>query len=102
MIVRPALRKMQGYSHFERLRVKARLTADTKKKDPRRIFNRATLTRGADGVYEVTPAKNQSSGLFGPIQRSNCFVVLPEGPGDYHAGDMLDCVVLDVPEEIVL
>ena len=102
MIIRPALRKMQGYSHFERLRVKARLTADTKKKDPRRIFNRATLTRGADGVYEVTPAKNQSSGLFGPIQRSNCFVVLPEGPGDYHAGDMLDCVVLDVPEEIVL
>ena len=102
MIVRPALRKMQGYSHFERLRVKARLTADTKKKDPRRIFNRATLTRGADGVYEATPAKNQSSGLFGPIQRSNCFVVLPEGPGDYHAGDMLDCVVLDVPEEIVL
>lgn len=102
MIIRPALRKMQGYSHFERLRVKARLTADTKKKDPRRIFNRATLTRGTDGVYEVTPAKNQSSGLFGPIQRSNCFVVLPEGPGDYHVGDMLDCVVLDVPEEIVL
>ena len=102
MIIRPALRKMQGYSHFERPHVKARLTAPTKKKDPRRIFNRATLTKGEDGAYEVTPAKNQSSGLFGPIQRSNCFVVLPEGPGEYAAGDIMDCVVLDIPEEVLL
>ena len=102
MIVRPALRKMQGYSHFERPHVKAALTAGTRKKDPRRIFNRATLTKNADGAYQVTPAKNQSSGLFGPIQRANCFVVLPEGPGEYHAGDTMDCVLLDIPEEVLL
>ncbi len=102
MIIRPALRKMQGYSHFERPHVKARLTAPTKKKDPRRIFNRATLTKAPDGTYEVTLAKNQSSGLFGPIQRSNCFIILPEGPGAYAAGDIMDCVLLDIPEEVVL
>lgn len=102
MIVRPALRKMQGYSHFERAHVKARLVGDTKKKDMRRIFNRATLSKAADGAYEVTPAKNQSSGLFGPIQRSNCFVVLPEGKGEYHTGDLMDCVLLDIPEEVLL
>ena len=103
MIIRPALRKMQGYSHFERPRVQARLTTSAKKRDPRRIFNRATLTIGADGVYEVTPAKNQSSGLFGPIQRSNCFILLPEGPAtDYQAGDIVECVLLDIPEEVVL
>lgn len=101
MIIRPALRKMQGYSHFERPHVKARLTRDTKKKDPRRIFNRATLAKDDDG-YLVTPAKNQSSGLFGPIQRANCFVILPEGPGEYHEGDAMDCVMLDIPEEVLL
>ena len=102
MIIRPALRKMQGYSHFERPHVQARLTTASKKKDPRRIFNRGTLTKDATGTYEVTLAKNQSSGLFGPIQRSNCFIIFPEGPSDYQSGDVLDCVLLDIPEEVVL
>ena len=102
MIIRPALRKMQGYSHFERPHVRAKLTGDTKKKDPRRIFNRATLSKDDDGNYLVTPAKNQSSGLFGPIQKANCFVILPEGAHEYHAGDALDCVMLDIPEEVLL
>lgn len=101
MIIRPALRKMQGYSHFERPIVKARLAVDTKKKDPRRFFLRATLTKDADG-YVVTPAKNQSSGLFGPIQRSNCMAVMPEGVGSRSAGSLIDCVLLDVPEEVLL
>ncbi len=102
MIIRPALRKMQGYSHFERPHVQAKLASATKKKDPRRVFNRGTLTKDADGMYLVTPAKNQSSGLFGPIQRSNCFIVLPEGPNTYQEGDIMDCVLLDIPEEVVL
>ncbi|MBO7701953.1 MAG: molybdopterin molybdenumtransferase MoeA, partial [Eggerthellaceae bacterium] len=102
MIVRPALRKMQGYSHFERPTVKARLTEQQKKKDPRRIFNRATLSKD-DAGYLVTPAKNQSSGLFGPIQKSNCFIVLPEGEARlYEVGETVDCVLLDIPEEVLL
>ena len=102
MIIRPALRKMQGYSHFERPYLQARLACDAKKKDTRRIFNRATISKDVDGAYVVTPAKNQSSGLFGPIQRSNCFLVLPEGVGSYAAGELVDCVLLDVPEEVLL
>ncbi len=102
MIIRPALRKMQGYSHFTRPEVIAKLTVSQKKKDPRRIFNRATLSKDSNGAYLVTPAKNQSSGLFGPIQRANCFVVLPEGIGQYAEGDSLKCVLLDIPEEVLL
>ena len=101
MIIRPALRKMQGYSHFELPHVRARLVGSTKKRDPRRIFNRATLSKD-DAGYLVTPAKNQSSGLFGPIQRANCFVVLPEGTGQYNENDLLDCILLDIPEEVLL
>ncbi|WP_080800073.1 molybdopterin molybdotransferase MoeA [Arabiibacter massiliensis] len=102
MIVRPALRKMQGFSRFERPVVKARLAHDAKKKDPRRIFLRSTLSKDADGAYVATPAKNQSSGLFGPIQRSNCMVVLPEGLESRTAGSLVECVLLDVNEEVVL
>ena len=102
MIVRPALRKMQGYSHYERPHVKARLVGEQKKKDPRRIFNRATLSKDEEG-YLVTPAKNQSSGLFGPIQKANCFVVLPEGESRmFEDGEIVDCVMLDIPEEVLL
>ena len=101
MIIRPALRKMQGYSHFAHPMVKARLAVDTKKKDPRRFFLRATLAKDEKG-YTVTPAKNQSSGLFGPIQRSNCMAIMPEGVGMRAAGTIVDCVLLDIPEEVLL
>ena len=55
-----------------------------------------------EGGYIVEPAKNQSSGLFGVIQRSNCMAVLPEGQGGRSAGDLVECVLLDVAEETVI
>lgn len=102
MLIRPALRTMQGYRFMDHPVVKARLTRDEKNRDPRRIFLRATLTRGADGTYEATPAKNQSSGLFGPIQKTNCMAIMPEGTEPQPAGSIVDCILLDVPEEVCL
>ena len=60
------------------------------------------MTKDAEGNYLVTPAKNQSSGLFGVIQRSNCFAVLPEGARQYTAGELVECILLDVNEEVSL
>ena len=96
MIIRPALRKMQGYRHFTRPVVKAKLSRDVKKNDPRRIFLRSTLYKDDAGEYVVAPAKNQSSGLFGVIQRSNCMAIMPEGLESRTAGSLIDCVLLDV------
>ena len=101
LLIRPALRKMQGYTHLERPIIKARLSKDVKKKDPRRILMRSTLVREGDH-YVVTPAKNQNSGLFGPIQRSNCLAFMPEGLESKKAGDEIDCMLLDVSEEVSL
>lgn len=101
MLIRPALRKMQGYAAFEHPSVMAKLFVDFKKKDARCILLRSTLERTDEG-YVVTPAKNQSSGLFGVIQRSNCMAVMPEGTYVKHAGDEVKCVLLDIPEEVVL
>lgn len=102
MIIRPALRKMQGFTHFERPSVMAQLSRDVKKKDPRRIFLRGTLYKNDEGAYVVAPAKNQSSGLFGVIQRSNCMAILPEGLDSRTAGSPVQCVLLDVNEEVSL
>lgn len=102
MLIRPALRKMQGYSHYEFPTVIAKVATDIKKKDPRRIYTRAILTKNDQGELVATPAKNQSSGLFGPLQKSNCVIVLPEGLESKVAGDEVTCVLLDVSEETVI
>ena len=102
MLIRPALRKMQGYTNLARPRVMARLSRDAKKKDPRRIYLRATLTKDADGAYVVEPAKNQSSGLFGVIQRSNCLAIMPEGFEGRTAGSEIECILLDVSEDVAI
>ncbi len=102
LIIRPALRKMQGYCLFEHPRVTAQLSKDVKKKDPRRIFLRSSYERTEDGTYIVTPAKNQSSGLFGVIQRSNCLAIMPEGLEPKKIGDEIECILLDIPEEAII
>lgn len=103
MLIRPALRVMQGYTHLEHPTLEAVLTEDVKKRDPRRILLRSTLTKYPAGEgYLVTPAKNQSSGLFSVIQRSNCMAVMPEGLESKSKGDTIECILLDVPEEIEL
>lgn len=101
MILRPALRKMQGYTHFDYSKVQARLASSSSKKDPRRIYLRAILTKDETG-YVVEPARNQSSGLFGVIQHTNCLAIMPEGLESKQAGDMVECLLLDVPEELNL
>ena len=102
LIIRAGLLKMQGRTAFEHPTIVAKLTCDKKKKDPRRLFMRATLSHGESGELLVTPAKNQSSGLFGPIQKTNCMAVLPEGAQDAHAGDEISCVLLDIAEGTVI
>lgn len=105
MLVRPALRKMQGYATLDRPRVWARLSRDMKKKDFRRIYLRSTLERLDDGSLQVRPAKSQSSGLFSPFQSGNCLAILPEGvPASkkVEAGTLVECLLLDVDEGVVI
>ncbi len=102
MLIRPALRKMQGYTCFERPSVMAKLARDAKKRDPRRIFLRSTLSKNESGEYVVEPARNQSSGLFGPLQKSNCMVVLPEGLEGRTEGSLVRGILLDGNEEVCL
>jgi molybdopterin molybdotransferase len=78
LYVRLAMRAMQGYTQLDRPTVKARITCDIRKKDPRVFLERAVLSRASDGGFEVVTLKNQSSALFGALQRCNCFAVIPK------------------------
>ena len=86
VLIRQALRKMQGYSSVGRPLVKARLVGDRKKRDPRRIYLRASLSRNEEGALCVVLA------------------ILPEGTDQNPVpdGTLIDCLLLDVEEGTVL
>jgi molybdopterin molybdotransferase len=103
LLVRPALRKMQGYSHLDRVHVQAKLARDVRAShDSRMNLVRAIIELDDAGERIVTPFKNQGSSLFGPLQRSNAIVVFPRGDVAHAAGEPVDCLILDIPEEVVL
>lgn len=102
IFVRPALRLLQGYTAIDHPSVTAKLSAETKKKDARLFFNRGFLSKDDQGEYIVRMCKNQSSGLYGSLQESDCLVILPEGAGTIAAGTPVTCVLNRVDEEVVL
>ncbi len=98
IFVRPALRRMQGFSALARPVTMARLSHDVKKKQDRRYYLRGRCSAASDGGYEAALSGSQSSALLTAAHRGNCFVVLPEGDGVFPAGTQVDCVRLDMEE----
>ncbi len=103
VLLRPALRRMQGYTHLKRPVTRARLTTDTEKPDHRRFYVRARLEHDIESnEYSVTPEKNQSSALLGALQNANCLVVLPEGLTGSVKDEIVACLRLDINEGVVI
>ncbi|MDR1185120.1 MAG: molybdopterin molybdotransferase MoeA [Coriobacteriales bacterium] len=102
ILIRPALRKMQGITKLDRPLTQAILKKNVKKKDEtRRLYLRAQLEMDTDGLYRVTPEPNQSSALLGTLNRSNCLLTIPEGSGSFAAGDVVSCLRIDQEEGVV-
>ncbi|MDR2492352.1 MAG: molybdopterin molybdotransferase MoeA [Coriobacteriales bacterium] len=102
LLVRPALRKMQGHTALERPRVTARLAADVTKRERRRMYLRGTCRRDEHGQLSAIPAQNQSSALYSVMHASNCLIVVPEGAAPLAAGEAVECVCVNLPEGEVL
>jgi len=98
IFVRPALRRMQGFSALTRPVTMARLSHDVKKKQVRRYYLRGRVELAPDGGYTAALSGSQSSALLTAAHRGNCFVVLPEGEGVFPAGTQVECVRLDMEE----
>jgi molybdopterin molybdotransferase len=103
LLIRPALRKMQGMSELDRPITRAVIERDiTKKKETRRIYLRARLEHAEGGGYRATPLPNQSSALLGALSRSNCLLIVPEGEQSLAAGSLVDCLRIDCDEGTIL
>ena len=107
MLARPAIRKMLGFTAFDRPVQRARVERDVKKRQARRFYDRARVVRDEEtGELTVSEAKSQNSALLGTLQQANCLLMVPDGlPADrvgYHAGDLVPCVRLDIEEGTVL
>jgi molybdopterin molybdotransferase len=103
LFVRPAIRKMRGFTTLDRPRVQAVLAEDARKKSDRRYFMRGILTRiEASGpgapVYEARLSGRQSSALLTSMHRANCLISLPAGLSSVSAGSVVECIRLDQEE----
>ncbi len=101
VLVRPLLRKMQGYSELKRPVTRAILSGGMKKVEMRRSLLRGRVERQPDGTYKAKLAKNQSSALLGALHHANCLVVIPEGGVQAVDGMEVDCLRFDMEEGTV-
>jgi molybdopterin molybdotransferase len=102
LLVRPAIRKMLGFSALMRPQTEAVVSEDIIKKEPRRHYLRAHLSKQADGSFMVTPSKSQSSALLGALNESDCLLIVPEGLEGLRAGATARCLRIDLPEGALL
>jgi molybdopterin molybdotransferase len=103
IFVRPALRKMQGFTALDRPVVTATLAHDVRKKQDRRYYLRARLSDADNGAgLAVTLSGSQSSALLTAAHLGNCLMVLPQGDGFFSAGSQVECLRLDIEEGVVL
>lgn len=100
VFARPAIRKMSGWTRWQKPRVCATLREDVTNSG-RRHYMRAVVLRSEDG-YEVTTrgdtVKVQGSGILTSMVWANGFLVVPEGETFLPAGSQVEVEMLDWPE----
>ena len=90
-LARGLLDGLQGRAEPRR-RWRARLAAPVSKRHERLEFLRGRLDVGEGGQLDVTPDLATGSHRLAAAARNDVLVVLPEGPGEWPAGAVLDCL----------
>lgn len=98
LLIRPAIRRMQGFTELERPCVSATLSAPIKKKEGRAFYNRGRVERAQDGSLVAYEHGTQSSALLGDLERCNCLIVVDEDSMGMQAGEVATCMRIDLPE----
>lgn len=101
-LVRPLIRAKRGFTELERPVVQIQLSEDLSKRGNRKTFLRGVIHKDENSHIVVTPMQNQSSSLIGTLHRSNCLIMMPEGSVTKQAGELVDCLRLDIAEGTVL
>jgi molybdopterin molybdotransferase len=95
-LVRPALRKLQGFAGLDRPRVPVRMAAALESREGRTDFVRCALEWRAGSLW-ATPAGAQVSGHLTPQSRSHALVVVPDGVAALAPGDEAEALLLRLP-----
>jgi molybdopterin molybdotransferase len=91
---REALLRMMGAEAPLEL-LKARSATAIRKKPGRTEYQRAILSRGADGRPEARITGSQGSGILRSMSEANCMVVLHDEQGNVAAGDEVDVLMFE-------
>jgi molybdopterin molybdotransferase len=96
VFVRPALRKMQGFSKLQRPTMPVRLGYDARASADRTEFQRVTLRRdGPELVAETTGS--QSSSRLMSLVGAHALVRIPPGDQGIKAGSVVEAMILSLP-----
>jgi molybdopterin molybdotransferase len=96
-LVRPALRKLQGFASLDRPRVPVRAAERIDSRAGRTDFVRVTLEH-RDDAWWATEAGDQVSGHLTPQSRAHALLVVPEEAAALEAGARAEALLLRWPE----
>jgi molybdopterin molybdotransferase len=95
-LVRPALRKLQGFSELDRPHVMVRAAVAVPSREGRTDLIRARLT-WRDGEWWAVPAGDQVSGHLAPQSRAEALLIVPEERSGLVPGDSARALLLRWP-----
>lgn len=96
VMVRPALRRLQGFSDIDRPRLRVRVGAAIESRPGRTDFARVTLS-WRDGVWWAAEAGAQVSGHLTPQSRAHALLIVPEPTARLAPGNEADALLLRWP-----
>jgi molybdopterin molybdotransferase len=88
----PAIARLSGATAPENIAGTARLGAPVAANDRRQDYLRARLSRGADGVEEVSPFEIQDSSMMRLLADADCLIVRPPHAAAAAAGETVPIV----------
>jgi molybdopterin molybdotransferase len=96
VFVRPALRKMQGFTQLQRPSLPVRLGYDARASGDRTEYQRVTLHReGQELVAETTGS--QSSSRLMSLAGAHALVRVPPGDQGFKGGTVVEALILSLP-----
>jgi molybdopterin molybdotransferase len=96
VFVRPALRKMQGFSGLHRPTLPVRLDYDARATADRTEYQRVTLRREGRELLASTTGSQSSSRLMS-LAGAHALVRIPPGDQGISAGSIVDALILSLP-----
>lgn len=98
LFARPLLRLLAGHRACRRPRVRAALRQRLRHEPDRTEFQRARL-HWTGAHWEAETTGPQSSSRLLSMAGANALLCLPQGRGDFEAGEIVEAIRLDWPEE---